>query len=258
MKNFFLSLKTTVWILLVLIGLFFIGAYMMPAYRHVFGPMNNLILFEWIAKIGMRSLWQTWWFFAALAALVLLTVNTIVCSIQAIRGRWTRRDVLLRIAPQIVHAGFLFILLAHFLGAGWGYRLSGVMPEGAITPLPDNQQLHLAKIRSVVNEGGYLTDWSADVILYEGNSYAIAGTLGPNKPVFYRGVGIYLKSIQNRRGPAALLMVNKDPGAVWALVGGILFTLGCVMLLVFKWKKSYYSEQKTRYATEVTEDTEEG
>ena len=56
-------------------------------------------------------------FFAALAALVLLTINTLVCSIQAVKGRWTRSDFFLRIAPQVVHAGFLCILLAHLLGA---------------------------------------------------------------------------------------------------------------------------------------------
>jgi cytochrome c biogenesis protein ResB len=82
-----------------------------------------------------------------------------------------------------------------------------------------------------------MQDWSAEVSLYESNEVVKRGTLGPNKPLFYKGVGVYLKSLDFERGPAALLMVNKDPGAVWALVGSILFMLGSITLLALKWKK---------------------
>lgn len=238
MKNFFLSLKTTVWTLLALIGFFFIGAYMMPMHRDVFGPMNDLLLFPWIERIAAANPWQTWWFFASCAALVLLTINTIVCSIQAVIGRWSRRDVLLRIAPQVIHVGFLFILLAHLLGAGWGYRLSGFMPQGALAQgLPEGRALHLVEVRVEVDQKGFPTDWSASVVLYESGVKVTSGVLGPNRPLFYKGMGVYLKNIDFSRGPAAILMVNRDPGAVWALVGGILFMLGSAVLLVLKLKK---------------------
>lgn len=239
MKNFFLSLKTTVWTLLAMIGLFFIGAYMMPVHRDVFGPMNDLLLFQWIERIAAGNPWQTWWFFASIAALVLLTINTIVCSIQAVIGRWSRRNFLLRIAPQVIHIGFLFILLAHLLGAGWGYRLSGFMPQGTLAQgLPEGRALHLVEVRVDVSDAGFPTDWSASVVLYEKGVNVKAGVLGPNRPLFYKGMGVYLKNIDFRRGPAAILMVNRDPGAIWALVGGILFMLGSTVLLVLKLKET--------------------
>ena len=56
MKNFFLSLKTTVWTLFVLVCLFFVGSYMMPAHREVFAPMNDDILFRWVNRIASGSL----------------------------------------------------------------------------------------------------------------------------------------------------------------------------------------------------------
>jgi len=65
-----------------------------------------------------------------------------------------------------------------------------------------------------------------------------SGTLGPNSPLFWGGTGIYLKSLNFDRGPAALLLIAKDPGAIWALVGSVFFTLGSVTLLALKWKKS--------------------
>jgi hypothetical protein len=90
MKNFFLSLKTTVWTLLALVCLFFIGSYMMPAHREVFAGMNDDILFRWVKHMAAGNPWYTWWFFAAVVALALLTINTLVCSIQAVKGKWTR------------------------------------------------------------------------------------------------------------------------------------------------------------------------
>jgi hypothetical protein len=238
MKNFFLSLKTTVWTLFALVVLFFVGSYMMPAHREVFARMNDDILFRWAKHTASGNPWSTWWFFAAVTALALLTINTLVCSIQAVKGKWTRFDFLLRISPQIIHIGFLFILLAHLLGAGGGYKLSGIMPEGAYAPLPEDKALQLHQIRVLTDSRGYMTDWSAEVSLYENNQLVKSGTLGPNVPLFYKGTGIYLKSLNFDRGPAAVLLIARDPGAVWALIGGILFMLGSVTLLVLKWRKT--------------------
>ena len=235
MKNFFLSLKTTVWTLFTLVCLFFVGSYMMPAHKEVFSAMNDQILFHWVDNTASGNLGQTWWFFAALAALVLLTINTLVCSLQAIKGRWSREDFLLRISPQVIHAGFLFILLGHLLGAGWGFKLSGMMPEGAFAPLPESMALRLQEIRVKTDERGYTLDWAAEASIYEDNALVKTGILGPNKPLFYKGVGIYLKSLDFERGPAALLVIAKDPGAVWAFVGGVLFILGSMTLLALKW-----------------------
>ena len=239
MKNFFLSLKTTVWTLLALVCLFFIGSYIMPAHREVFAGMNDDILFRWVKDTASDNPWYTWWFFAAVAALTLLTINTLVCSIQAVRGKWTRVDFLLRISPQIIHIGFLFILLAHLLGAGWGYKLSGMMPEGAYAPLPEDKALLLRQVRVQTDNRGSMIGWSAEVSMYENGQLVKNGTLGPNVTLFYKGTGIYLKSLNFDRGPAAVLLIAKDPGAAWALVGGILFMLGSITLLVLKWGKTY-------------------
>jgi cytochrome c biogenesis protein ResB len=238
MKNFFLSLKTAVWLLTGLICVFFLGSYLMPAYRDVHGAMNDRLLFEWVEQVAVEHPWVTGWFFLALAALVLLTINTIVCSIQAIRGKWSREDFLLRISPQIVHAAFLLILLAHLLGAGWGYRISGMLQEGASARLPENRVLFLREVRAESDARGYVRDWSATVILYENGQRAADGVLGPNTPLFYRGMGVYLKSLDLQRSPAAILLVTRDPGAVWALAGSILFMLGTVIILFLKWTRA--------------------
>lgn len=238
MKNFFLSLKTAVWTLSALICLFFIGSYMMPMHREIFAPMNDDLLFNWVKHNVPDALWYTWWFFAAVAALALLTINTIVCSVQAVKGQWTRSDFFLRISPQVIHIGFLLILIAHLVGAFGGYRISGGMPEGAYAPLPEDKALRLEHIYVQADAQGTMQYWTAEASLYENNQVVKSGTLGPNTPLFYDGVGIYLKSLNFDRGPAATLLIVKDPGAPWALMGGILFMLGSLTLLVLKWRKA--------------------
>ncbi len=238
MKNFFLSLKTTVWILLGLICVFFLGSYLMPAYRDVHGGMNDRLLFQWVGQNALDHPWETSWFFASLAGLVLLTINTIVCSVQAIKGKWSREDFLLRIAPQVVHLGFLCILLAHLLGAGWGYRISGMLPVEAYANLPDNRSLYLNDLRPLVDDYGNLKDWAAEILIFENGQRVAAGALGPNTPLFYKGMGVYLKSFELQDRPAAFLMVNRDPGAIWALGGSILFMIGTTVILTLKWKKT--------------------
>jgi cytochrome c biogenesis protein ResB len=235
MRNFLLSLKTAVWTLFVLFYLFLIGSYMLPVHRRVFGPMNDNLLFHWVKNVAADNVRQTWWFFAALVGLLLLTLNTIFCSIHAVWRKWSRNDFLLRISPQVIHVGFLFILLAHLLGACWGYKLSGMMPEGAYAPLPEGLALQLNKIQVQTDALGLMTDWSVEASLYENNHLVKSGTLGPNSPLFYGGTGFYLKSLNFDRGPAALLFIARDPGAIWALVGGVLFTLGSIALLALKW-----------------------
>jgi hypothetical protein len=238
MKNFFLSLKTTVWTLLGLICVFFLGSYLMPAYKDVHAGMNDRLLFQWVGQNAPDHPWATSWFFATLAGLVLLTINTVVCSVQAIKGKWSRGDFLLRIAPQVVHIGFLCILLAHLLGAGWGYRISGMLPVEAYAKLPDNRSLYLNDLRPLADDRGNLRDWAAVIAIYENDRRVATGILGPNEPLFYKGMGVYLKSFDLRERPIAFLMVNKDPGALWALGGSVLFMIGTMIILILKWRKA--------------------
>ncbi len=238
MKNIFLSLKTTVWTLLALISLFFVGSYMMPVHRSIFASMNEDLLFRWVVRVASGAIPYTWWFFAAVTGLAVLTINTLACSINAVNSKWTRDNFFLRISPQVIHLGFLFILLAHLLGAGWGYKVSGTLPEGSYARLPDGRTIHLRSVQADINPRGMPVGWSAEVTLFDDNDPIATGTLGPNMPLLYGGIGVYMKSFELEPRPAAVLLVAKDPGALWALAGSVLFVLGSIMLLVLKWKKA--------------------
>ncbi len=56
-------------------------------------------------------------------------------------------------------------------------------------------------------------------------------TIGPNRPYLYNKTGLYLRQF---RGPAIMVELSYEPGALWALAGGGLFTAGSVLAFFFR------------------------
>lgn len=147
---------------------------------------------------------------------------------------------LLIISPQIIHIGFLFILLAHFLSSAGSFKGSAVAYEGSLLTLPNNLILKVNNINIDIGPTGYITDWNATIEYFSDGIKIKEDYLKPNSPSFYKGLGIYLKDIQPYPIKAVQLEVSKEPGAAWALVGGILFMLGTITLLILKIKRESY------------------
>jgi len=232
--DFFISLKTAVWLMLAVLAVLFAGSAIMPSRPDIYGDMNDILLFDWLRETAGKPM--NFWFVAALGLLAVLAVNTIVCSLDSLIKKLNRREFLLRISPQLMHIGFLFILLGHLLGAGWGFKTGGALNEGRSGILPDGKAVVLRSLDMQFYPSGMPRDWSANVDIYENNSRVASGTLGANRPLFVDGIGIYLKSLtQTNDGPAAVIHVARDPGALWALAGAIVFTVGN---FIFLWLKT--------------------
>jgi len=224
------ALKTSVWLLTGLVVVLFVGSVVMPALPSEYLTINDELLFDWLRGAGKNPAHA--WFFLALGLLVCLTLNTLVCSVESIARRSGGGEFLLRISPQIMHAGFLFILLAHFMSGGWGFKMSGTLPEGQAGGLPGGRVLFLKDLRIDTYPSGMPRSWSADLEVYHGREKLGAGRAEANTPFFLDGVGYYLKNItMTSAGPAAVLYVSRDPGALFALLGAILFALGNVVFL---------------------------
>ena len=84
---------------------------------------------------------------------------------------------------------------------------------------------------------GYIKDWSAVVEYFKEGRSLRSDRIRPNSPSFQDGLGIYIKDVQLQPYPAAMIEVSREPGAIWALIGGLLFMAGMIMLLLFKVKK---------------------
>lgn len=230
--GFFLSLATSIWLLTIMIVLFFAGAFIMPV-KQEFQTIHSMPLFDWLRT---QPLSITWWLWGTIGLLSFLTLNTLLCSIDSIIKKKSITQWLLLISPQIIHIGFLFILLAHLLSSFGGFKGGAVAFEGSFLKLPNNVTVEIEDISVRTSPSGFLSDFEAN-INYFADDKIIKDTIKFNAPSFYKGFGIYVKDARAYPYKAVLLEVSKEPGALWALIGGIVYMLGTITLLILKIKK---------------------
>jgi hypothetical protein len=231
--GFFLSLRTALWLLLALLCTLLYGSVIMPM-KEEFRSLQAAPLFQWMAE---SSTGAVWWLWAAIAVLSLLTANTLFCSAESVIKRRGARNMLLVLSPQIIHIGFLFVLLAHLLSSYGSFRETGFVAEGTVLKLPGGESVLFDAIHAETGPAGYITDWSAGISYLRDGTKFKEDVIRPNEPSFYDGSGIYIKTVRFQPFPMALIEVSRDPGALWALIGGILFLAGMTTLLALKIKR---------------------
>lgn len=85
---------------------------------------------------------------------------------------------------------------------------------------------------------GYITDWAIDVEYQKDSILIKNGKIIANKPFLNDGFGVYVKDLQAYPFKAVLLEISIGPGAMWALIGGILFMVGTIVLISLRMKQS--------------------
>ena len=229
-NNFFLSLRTTLWSLGLVLIMFLAGAFIMPG-NSAFKALHHMPLFEWINK---QPLNVTWWLWGTIIILAVVAVNTLFCSVESIIKKRKVTQWLLLISPQIIHIGFLFILLAHFLSALGAYQEVAAAREGSMMKLTgSNTVLQIKDINIRVDYYGYIKDWQVVIEYSEGGKTIQKDIIRPNQPSIFRGLNVNVKNLK-AYPEEILLQLNREPGATWALVGGIVFMIGIVTLIILK------------------------
>lgn len=192
--------------------------------------INDWALFKWLLATRLGT---SWWLWVTLALLALLALNTVLCSIASLRVKWQRGNFLVRIAPQVMHLGFLLIVVAHLFSAAGSEKGVVQVMEGHAIEFPDGSMVRFANFRGNVGPMGMLTDFSADVSIDADGAQKVH-TISPNHPAFHNGYGVYLKDLGLEPAKAALVEIHREPGAGFALVGALLFTIGNVVLLAVR------------------------
>jgi hypothetical protein len=222
------SLSTGIFLLVAQLLLFLFGAFIMPA-REEFSTLNAMPMFQWLAETPLSA---SWWLIASIGVTGLLAANTLICSINSLAAKTQGRHWMLVLSPQIMHLGFLFLMVAHLASAVGGMRVTAPIREGEGVGLPEGRKMIIERVR--VKEGlyGMLEDYSARAAFYSNNGERITQkTIAPNRPAFFEGIGFYIKDA--RRG-LVLIEASREPGALWAMAGGTLFTFGTISLVWLK------------------------
>jgi len=230
--DFFKSLRTAIWLLIVLLGLMLYGSFVMP--EEIYGALNSMPLFRWIKE---ASIFYSWWLVLSIVVLSVLTINTIICSFEAVIRRWDRKKLLLIISPQIMHIGFLLILVAHLYSSSGGMREMARAFEGSLFELSPNESFRVKEIKVFSGAEGFVSDLRMDIEYIKDGEVIKRDYIAPNKPSLHSGFGIYIKDAQEFPMRVALIEVSKEPGAIWALAGGVVFFIGNVLLLILKMKR---------------------
>jgi hypothetical protein len=213
--NWLTSLNLGLWLIAGVMLALAVGSFSAGASEG--GGLNAMPLFAWLMQ---APLGYSWWLWIALALLAVLSLNAVLCSIEALRkGR--------SLAPQLMHLGFLCIVLAHLLSAYGGFKQQFQLGEGGSIGFPDGERVRVERIAGETGPMGMLSAYRAQLRIGNG----APSTIQPNQPLFHKGYGIYLKDVALVPVPVSLLEVHREPGAPAALLGALLFTVGNLMLL---------------------------
>lgn len=182
--------------------------------------INDLPLWVWLVDAPVA---ETWWLWATVVLLALLAVNTVLCSIEALR-RSVR--ILPALAPHLMHLGFLLVLVAHGASARGSVKEAGAVREGTVISLPGGP-VSVGELTARQGPMGFPLDFSVEIVDATGRREVAR----PNRPVFRNGFGIYVKDVRLMPVRQAMLEIHREPGAGLALAGALFFTVGNLLLL---------------------------
>ena len=228
--NIFASMKTALILMAAIAALFLYGSIDMtivPAY----GDLTFGALLKWMINAPISL---SFWLWGSVGLAALLAVSTVACSIESLKKK---QGIMLALAPQIIHLGFIFIIIAHLVSSVWGYRMEGYLAYGQQAAAPfagKNVSVEFTKFKSEKSPGGTTIGWKAWLSFLKDGTIVKEGYMAPNRPVFFNGFGFYLEDVSFKPGPMALIEVSREPGAPWALKGGFLFVAGSVLLLILR------------------------
>ena len=234
--SFLTSLDLAIWLLSAVMVLLAVGSFVCDAGSGI----NDVALLTWLAEVPIRT---SWWLWGTLGLLALLALNTVLCSVESLRAKWLRGSFLVRIAAQMMHLGFLFIVLAHLFTAYGGFKNGGPLPEGGSFTFPDGSRVELTRLEIRMGPMGMPLDFSGTLRHLTGSG-ELRTVFSPNHPYFYKGFGVYLKHVQPFPVKTALVEIHREPGAGLALVGAVLFTIANILLIWLRRGKRLTAEER--------------
>jgi len=232
--RFLTSIELCLLLLFLLCAVMAAGSFLLSGEQAA--AINYMPLLAWLTEVSAGI---SWWLWLTLVLLALLSLNTVLCSAETLWCRWGRGGVAALLAPQLIHAGFLLIVLAHLLSATGSSLRQMEVREGSLVTLPNGSRFGVANISVQTSPMGMLTGFSSQLVT-DFNNQTSRTTISPNHPWFSGAYGVYIKQAEGYPFKRALLEIHREPGAGMALAGALLFTVGNMILLMVRSKVREY------------------
>jgi hypothetical protein len=228
--RFLTSIELCLVLLFMLCAVMAAGSFLLSG--EYAAAINYMPLFAWLREMSASI---SWWLWLTLVLLALLALNTVFCSAETLWCRWGRGGLASLLAPQLIHAGFLLIVLAHLLSATGSSLKQMEVREGSLVVLPDGSRFGVAEISVQTSPMGMPTGFSSQLVT-DLNNLSSRTSISPNHPWFAGAYGVYIKQAEGYPFRRALLEIHREPGAGMALAGALLFTVGNIVLLMVRSK----------------------
>lgn len=153
--NFCCSLKLAIVLASAATLLTIGGSLLIPFRPAIFGPLDQMPLWQWLTEIGFKSMGQTWWLPVSVILVVLLAINTLCCFIDwamTFKARWRKTG------EYLIHIGFVLIMVGYCIGAFTGERFPSIqLAEGQPVDMPgmSGYQLKLDSFEPVMGPERY-------------------------------------------------------------------------------------------------------
>lgn len=229
--NVLISLELCLWLLALVSLAMAAGSFLLSG--EYAAAINAMPLYFWLTGVPLE---HSWWLWLTVVMLTLLALATLACTFEALRQRLRNVSLLSLLAPQFIHIGFLLIVAAHLISAFTASMEQIEVFEGSSVQLPDSKTFRVAAISAEFSPQGMPTGFSSDLQTDLLNPM-LRTVISPNHPWFSSGYGVYIKQAEIYPYRRALLEVHREPGAVFALVGATVFTIGNVLLLWVRSKR---------------------
>lgn len=184
------SLKLAIVLATIATFLLMGGSLLFPGNPQFFGRLDQMPLGQWLNDIATSSPALSWWFFAFIATMGLLLLNTSCCFIDwilNIRARWRKSG------EYLIHLGVILLLTGFVWGAAGGWRhIALPCTIGELTPLPKWPGHYLAvdSFQPIIAASGQPTDMISRVRLLAGERQLLAGEVRINQPLISNGLVI--------------------------------------------------------------------
>lgn len=223
--RFLISIELCLVVLALLCTVMAVGSFGLSG--EYAAAINTMPLLTWLREVPAGV---SWWLWLTLVLLAVLVLNTVSCSSETLWSRWGRGGWAALLAPQLMHAGFLLIVLAHLLSATGSSLLQAEVREGSLVTLPNGVRFGVAGISVSVLPNGMPAGFSSELVtdLQKPDRRVV---IAPNRPWFSGEYGVYIKQAEQYPFRQALLEAHREPGAGMALAGALLFTVGNLLLL---------------------------
>jgi hypothetical protein len=231
LKNFWrlsISIELCLGLLALICCVMAVGSFLLSG--EYAAAINFMPLLVWLREVPFGA---SWWLWLTVLLLALLVLNTIFCSSESLWSRRGRGGLLPLLAPQLMHFGFLLIVLAHLQSAYGSYLQQVEVVEGMVTQLPDGKQFGIAVLAVTMSPMGMPTGFSSELVTDLGNPSERL-TISPNHPWFSGGYGVYIKQAEAFPVKRALLEIHREPGAAVSLAGAVVFSVGNLLLLFLR------------------------